>query len=292
MDDALGGDLGSRQSLLKGSIDFALHDIMGRAAGVPVYRLLGGDYDDGVPMHFTISIRTPEEMGEDTAARVAEGFRTIEVKLGRFQGELDLDTEIARIAAIRAAAGPDVVIIADPHLGWTADEAIAVLPSIEEFDVYVEQPVKGIEALAQVHAAIKSPVIADESAANAQVLAEIIRRDAADMINLKILRTGGLHEACKMLDMCEAAGLGYRHDNVIQTRLASTMMIHFSTTYQRGLPDGGGTQFTRTLEDIVNDDEGVYIENGWAKLRNPEAPGMGASPKEHLLGDPIVLASG
>ena len=82
---------------------------------MPVYKLLGGSYDDGVPMHFSISIRTPEEMGEDTAARVAEGFRTIEVKLGRLQGELDLQTEIARIAAIRAAAGPDVVIVADPN---------------------------------------------------------------------------------------------------------------------------------------------------------------------------------
>ena len=291
MDEVFGGDLESFEFLQKGAIDFALHDIMGKAAGVPVYKLLGGSYDDGVPMHFSISIRSPEEMGQDTAARVAEGYKTIEVKLGRFRGELELETEIARIKAIREAAGPDVIIVADPNTGWTVAEAIEVLPMIEEFDVYVEQPVAGLDDLARVRAAIKSPVIADESAATAKVVAEIIRTEAADMINLKILRTGGLYEACKMLDMCEAAGLGYRHDNVIQTRLASTMMIHFSTTYQRGLPDGGGTQFTRTVEDIVNDDEGVYIENGWAKLRHPDAPGMGASPKEHLLGDPVVLAS-
>ncbi|HRE02793.1 MAG TPA: enolase C-terminal domain-like protein [Ilumatobacteraceae bacterium] len=290
MDDALGVEIGSRQSLLKGSIDFALHDIMGRAAGVPVYRILGGNYDDGVPMHFTISIRSPEEMGEDTAARVAEGFRTIEVKLGRFEGELDLDTEIARIAAIREAAGPDVVIIADPNIGWTTQEAIDVLPSMEQFNVYVEQPVKGIEALGQVRAAISSPVIADESAANARVLAEIIRREAADLINLKILRTGGLYEASKMLDICESFGIGYRHDNVIQSRLASTMMIHFSTTYNRGLPDGGGTQFIRTVQDVVNPDQGVYLDGGVAKLRDPDAPGLGATPREELLRDPIVIA--
>ena len=229
-------------------------------------------------------------MGEDTAARVAEGFRTIEVKLGRFQGELDLDTEIARIAAIREAAGPDVVIVADPNIGWTAEEAIEVLPSIEEFDVYVEQPVKGLDDLAKVHAAIKSPLIADESAATSRVLADIIRRDAADMINLKILRTGGLYEACKMLDMCEASDIGYRHDNVIQSRLASTMMIHFSTTYNASLPDCGGTQFTRTIEDVVKANEGVYMDGGTAKLRDPDAPGMGASPREELLGDPILIA--
>lgn len=290
IDNTLSEERTSRELLLKGSLDFALHDLMGKAAGVPVYKLLGGSYDDGVPMHFSISIRTPEEMGEDTAARVAEGFRTIEVKLGRFQGELDLQTEIARIAAIRAAAGPDVVIVADPNQGWTVDEAIAVLPGLEEFDVYVEQPVQGLDNLALVHAAIKSPLIADESCGTSQVVAEIIRRDAADLINLKILRTGGLFEACKMLDMCEAAGLGYRHDNVIQTRLASTMMVHFSTTYHASLPDCGGTQFTRTIEDIVNDDEGVYMDGGTAKLRNPDAPGMGATPKPELLGDPILIA--
>jgi L-alanine-DL-glutamate epimerase-like enolase superfamily enzyme len=162
---------------------------------------------------------------------------------------------------------------------------------MEEFDVYVEQPVAGLEALAQVKAAINSPIIADESAATTQVIADLIRSDAADLINLKILRTGGLHEAGQMLDMCEAAGIGYRHDNVIQSRLASTMMIHFSTTYNRGLPDCGGTQFTRTIEDVVPDDQGVYIENGWAKLRDPDAAGMGASPRPELLRDPIVLAS-
>jgi len=243
-----------------------------------------------VPMHFSISIGTPEEMGEDTAARVAEGFRTIEVKLGRFRGELDLDTEIARIAAIRDAAGPDVVIVADPNIGWTADEAIDVLPAMEPFDVYIEQPVKGLDDLERVHRAVNAPLIADESAANTRVLAEIIRRDAADMINLKILRTGGLHEAAQMLDMCEAFGIGYRHDNVIQSRLASTMMIHFSTTYQASLPDCGGTQFTRTIEDVVNDDEGVYMDGGTAKLRDPDAPGMGATPKPELLGDPVPIA--
>lgn len=292
LDDVIGHDAPSAALLQKGAIDFALHDIMGKAAGVPVYKLLGGSYDDGVPMHFSISIRSPEEMGEDTAARVAEGYRTIEVKLGRFLGELELETEIARIRAIREAAGPDVVIVADPNTGWTVNEAVEVLPMMKEFDVYVEQPVAGLADLAKVHATIDSPVIADESAGTSKVVAEIIRTGAADLINLKILRTGGLHEACTMLDMCEAAGLGYRHDNVIQSRLASTMMIHFSTTYQRGLPDGGGTQFTRTIEDVVNEDEGVYIEDGRAKLRDPDAPGLGASPRPELLGDPIVLASG
>lgn len=291
IDECLSPERTSQELLMKGSLDFALHDLMARAAGIPVYKLLGGSYEDGVPMHFSISIRSPEEMGEDTAARVAEGYRTIEVKLGRFQGELELETEIRRIEAIREAAGPDVIIVADPNIGWTVDEAIDVLPAIEEFDVYVEQPVKGLADLARVRAAINSPVIADESAADTRVVADLIRTGAADLINLKILRTGGLHEACRMLDMCEAAGIGYRHDNVIQSRLASTMMIHFSTTYDRGLPDGGGTQFTRTIEDIVPDDQGVYIEHGRAKLRDADAPGMGATPRPELLRDPIVLAS-
>ena len=110
------------------------------------------------------------------------------------------------------------------------------------------------------------------------------------MINLKVLRTGGIHEACKMLDMCEAAGIGYRHDNVIQSRLASTMTTHFSTTYRASMPDCGGTQFTRTVEDVVNEAEGVYVEGGVARLRDPEAPGMGATPREELLRDPILIA--
>lgn len=290
IDETLSEERTSQELLLKGALDFALHDLMGKAAGVPVYKLLGGSYDDGVPMHFSISIRSPEEMAEDAAARVAEGFRTLEVKLGRFQQELDLETETARIAAIREAVGPDVFLVADPNIGWTVEEALEVLPSLEEFDVYVEQPVEGLDALAEVHAATKSPLIADESAATCRTLAEIIRRDAADLINLKVLRTGGLHEACTMLDTCEAFDIGYRHDNVIQSRLASTMMIHFSTTYDSSLPDGGGTQFTRTVEDVVDPDEGVYLEGGVAKLRDPDAPGIGVTPRAELLGDPVLIA--
>ncbi len=290
MDEVIGDVPGSREQLLKGSIDFALHDLIGQAAGVPVYKLLGGSYDDGVPMHFSISIRSPAEMADDAAARVADGFRTLEVKLDRFEGELDLDTEVARIAAIREAVGAGVVIVADPNVGWTVDEAVEVLPAMADHDVYVEQPVKGLEDLAKVHAAVEVPVIADESVASGAVVADIIRQGLADLVNLKILRTGGLHEACTMLDMCEAAGIGYRHDNVIQSRLASTMMIHFSTTYDRSLPDGGGTQFTRTVEDVVNPGEGIYMDGGIAKLRDPEAPGLGATPRQELLRDPILIA--
>lgn len=290
IDEILSEERTSQELLLKGALDCALYDLMGKAAGVPVYKLLGGSYDDGVPMHFSISIRSPEEMAEDAAARVAEGFRTLEVKLGRFQQELDLETETARLAAIREAVGPDVFLVADPNIGWTVEEALEVLPSLEEFDVYVEQPVEGLDALAEVRAATKSPLIADESAATCRTLAEIIRRDAADLINLKVLRTGGLHEACTMLDTCEAFDIGYRHDNVIQSRLASTMMIHFSTTYDTGLPDGGGTQFTRTVEDVVDPDEGVYLDGGIAKLRDPEAPGIGVTPRAELLGNPVLVA--
>lgn len=290
IDENLSEEGTSQELLLKGALDTALHDIMGKAAGVPVYQLLGGSYDDGVPMHFTISIRSPEEMAEDAARRVAEGFRTLEVKLGRFEQELDLDTEIARIAAIREAVGPEVCIVADPNTGWTVEEAMEVLPSLEEFDIYIEQPVEGIDALAEIRSATSSPVVADESALTCRSVAEVVRRDAADLINVKILRIGGLYEACRMLDMCEALEMGYRHDNVIQSRLASTMMIHFATTYDSSLPDGGGTQFTRTVEDLVSPDEGVYLEGGTGKLRDPDAPGMGVSPRAELLGDPVLLA--
>ena len=290
MDEQLSEEPSSRELCLKGSIDFALYDIMGRAGGIPVYKLLGGSYDDGVPMHFSISIRSPEEMGEDTAARVAEGFRAIEVKLGRFRGALDLDVEVARIAAIREAAGPDVIIIADPNIGWTADEAIEVLPAIEEYDVYVEQPVAGLDDLKKVHDAIESPVIADESAASSRVVAEIIRRDIADMINLKVLRTGGIHEACKMLDMCEAAGIGYRHDKRHPVPLGvhdDDPLLHDVPGFDAGLRRHAVHPHRRGRRQRGR--RGLRPRAAWRDCATPEAPGMGATPREELLRDPIPI---
>ncbi len=273
---------------VKGGIDFALYDLMGKAANQPVYKLLGGTYSGPLPMHYTLSIRTPDEMAQEALERANQGYQTLEVKVGRYEGELSLKDEVARVKAIREAVGDEVVLVIDPNVGWTPDEAIAVLREIEQYNVMVEQPVRGKKFLAEVRKSVATPVVADESCPNLEHLVQLIRMDACDMINLKILRVGGLFKAMQMMEICEAFGMGYRHDNVFQTRLASTACLHFAIAYFRGLPDAGGTQFTRTTQDLVGED-GLVMHGGAAALKDPEAPGIGATPKEELLGEPHVF---
>ncbi|MBI2185000.1 MAG: dipeptide epimerase [Thaumarchaeota archaeon] len=270
----------------KGAVDIALYDILGKATKLPVYKLLGGAFAFDAPMHYTISIKSPEEMAEESVRRVDEGFRTLEIKVGKVKGRASVDDDVARVRAVRDAVGQGVILIVDSNIGWTVREAIAAIRRIEGLDVLVEQPVRTMEGLREVKSKVSAPIIADESCQSVDDAAKIIRTEAADIISMKITKVGGFYRAVKILSMCEAFGLGYRYDNQIQTRLAGTAALHLNMAFSRGIPSGG-TQFLRHSQDFVAQG-GLKIEKGVSRLDNPDSPGLGVTAKEELLGPPAV----
>jgi muconate cycloisomerase len=188
----------------KAAIDVALHDAIGKIYGVPVYQLLGGKVREGTELAHSIGLMDAETAAREAAEVVAEGITTIKVKIG-----VEAERDIQVVSAVRQAIGSAGKIRVDANQGYrTWREAVRVINAMEKYDlVYAEQPVEGLRAMAEVSARINVPVMADESAWNAQDVLEIVRLNAAQMLSVYYTKPGGLAPSKRLLAVAGAAGL-------------------------------------------------------------------------------------
>jgi muconate cycloisomerase len=185
----------------KSAVDSALHDIKGKALGVPVYELLGGLARREIPIAHSLGILELETMRSEAAKAVEEGIRTIKVKIG-----LDPERDVEAVREVRKVVGEATEIVVDANQGYATPKlAIQTLRRIEEYRIrYAEQPVEGLEAMARVAHAVGIPIMADESAWTARDILEIGRRGAADLVSLYTTKPGGLAPAKKAAAVAEA----------------------------------------------------------------------------------------
>ncbi len=201
----------------------ALFDILGKVAGLPVFRLLGGDRTS-FETDITVDLDEPEPMARRARDGVAAGFSTIKIKVG--QGR---DIDLRRLAAIRAAVGPSVRLRVDANQGWTAPQAVDILAAMQRFDVqFVEQPVPASDTggLRAVKAASPIPVMADEAACGPADVLRLIRAEACDAINIKLMKAGGLRAMIRIAHLAETAGLPCMAGCMLDSRLALTAAAH------------------------------------------------------------------
>ncbi len=191
----------------KAAIDVALHDLTARRLGVSLPRLLGTSRHD-VPTDVTVSAGGQDQLTAAAAERVKEGFTVLKLKVGT-----DAESDGANVRAVRDTVGPDVRIRVDANQGWTAREAVRIIRGWEDagLDIeFVEQPVpaQSLDALASVTQHVDTPVMADESVFGLRDLSAVIERGAADLVNVKLAKCGGLSNARTMLSFAAAHGVG------------------------------------------------------------------------------------
>ena len=189
----------------KAAVEIAVYDLFGQLYDAPVYKLLGGG-DNVITTDITISVDYIDKMVEDARAAADQGFENLKVKVGK-----DPALDIERIKAIFAAIGDRALIRLDANQGWTPKQAVAVLRELEESGVrleLVEQPVSGedIEGMKYVSDRVHTPVMADESSFGPREAVELISMQAADIINIKLMKTGGLSNAIKVADISGVYG--------------------------------------------------------------------------------------
>ncbi len=194
-------------SCAKAGIDLALHDLIGKVLGVPVCVLLGGKVRRRVPVSVEIAGGPPDGMARFCLSGMEHGIRAFKAKIGGIP-----EDDVERVAAMRAAAGPGVAIRADANQGYSVKEAIRFCHLAERRGVGIdllEQPVAAwdLDGMAHVRASVDTLIEADESAYSIHDVINIIRRNAADVINIKIDKAGGLYAAKKIAAIAEAAGL-------------------------------------------------------------------------------------
>ncbi|SFM07430.1 L-alanine-DL-glutamate epimerase [Paenibacillus sp. 1_12] len=217
-------------SSAKAAVDMAIYDLVSQFSGMPLYKFLGG-YRDRLETDFTVSVNSPYEMGEDAVECVKSGFYVLKIKVGKDSIEQDIE----RIREVRLRVGNEIKIRVDANQGWQAKEAVRSIRRMEDMGLnieLVEQPVKAhdIDGLKCVTDAVETPIMADESMFSPQQAFEIIRRRAADMLNIKLMKSGGIYKAQLINQMADEFGIECMVGSMIESRLAVTAAAHFAAS--------------------------------------------------------------
>lgn len=263
----------------KAGIEMALWDILGKSLGAPVYQLLGGKVRDRIPLSFSIPFGTPEQMAAFAVERVEAGHRTIKVKVGSADGPRD----IAAVAMIRKAIGPDVKLRVDGNMGWpNAKHAIRLIKLMEPYDLeLVEQPLASydLDGLAEVRRSIAVPLMADESIRNPRSAMNVIRHGAADIANVYVTEAGGLLNASRIFAMCEAANIPCMIGSMPEFGIGTAAQIHLGVAMTNLGPDSDTCGVLYHTEDLLTIP--LKIEQGFAYP--PEGPGLGVEVDMDVL---------
>jgi o-succinylbenzoate synthase len=190
----------------KAAVDMALWDLYGQLYRVPVHKMLGGARRK-IITDITISVNSPEEMARDARAAVARGYDCLKVKVGA-NSALD----VARLAAVRDAVGEDICIRIDANQAWKPKEAVRILNQMQAKGLnieFVEQPVAAadLDGLKYVTERSYVPVLADESVFSPADAMKIMQMGAADLINIKLMKCGGLTNALRIAAAAEVYGV-------------------------------------------------------------------------------------
>jgi L-alanine-DL-glutamate epimerase-like enolase superfamily enzyme len=214
-----------RNGAAKAAIDLAVYDIIGKHESLPLYKLLGGA-DELVETDITIMVDSPERMAEEARKCVADGFRQLKIKAG-----VSCEDDIQAIRQIRSAVGPGVGLKVDANQGWTAEQALKVIESIKDCAVgAIEQPVPwwDFEGLRYISSHSDIDIMADESCFNRHDAARIVKEKAADMINIKLMKCGGLFRAIQINEIAENHGLRCMVGCMAETRIGIAAAAAFA----------------------------------------------------------------
>ncbi|MGM8215750.1 dipeptide epimerase [Bacillaceae bacterium W0354] len=219
-----------RNSSAKAAIDMALYDCFSQLANLPLYQLLGG-YEDTIETDYTVSVNDPLEMAQDAEQYIENGFDVLKIKVGKDK----IDKDIERIKAIRDRVGLKPTIRLDANQGWSAKDAIYAINKMEQLNLnieLVEQPVKAhdLEGLKQVTDHTNTLIMADESVFSVHDARKVLEMRAADLINIKLMKSGGIHEAMKINKLAETYGVKCMVGSMIETKLGITAAAHFAAS--------------------------------------------------------------
>jgi L-alanine-DL-glutamate epimerase-like enolase superfamily enzyme len=210
----------------KAVIDYALHDIMGKALGVPVYKLLGGLANEKIPLGFVMSSGTTEEVATEGRNLVKSGFKCLKLKVGAKTAEEDMEM----VGALRQAVGNSIKIMIDANGGWHYSQALYFLKRVAKYDIFIaEQPVPwwDIDGLARLRKKVDMPVFADESAAELNDLIKLVEKDAVDGFFLKIPKAGGILKSQKWVAIAQSVGLTVMCGCMIDSGIGAAASAHF-----------------------------------------------------------------
>jgi o-succinylbenzoate synthase len=209
----------------KCAVDIALHDLLGKQAGLPLKNLLGG-FRDGIVTSITVGIESIEKTIAEARKLIEDGAKVIKLKIG-----LEPEKDIERIRVLREEIGSETRIRVDANQGYTLTDAVRVLNKIESYDIeFVEQPLSywDLSGARRLRTKVDLPIMADESLHSAHDAINLIREEACDMFNIKLMKSGGIREAMKIASIAEGSGIPCMIGGMIETKIGVGAATHLA----------------------------------------------------------------
>ena len=262
----------------KAAVDMAVYDLYAKALGQPLYKVLGGAKRK-IETDLTISANPVDEMVRDSLQAVQDGFGILKVKVGKC-GIKDVES----LLAIRKAVGPDILIRVDANQGWSPKEAVRIIRLLEDKDMQaelVEQPVNAhdLAGLKFVTQQVQTPILADESVFSVKDALHIIQTQSADLINIKLMKTGGIHEALKICAVAETYGVDCMIGCMLESKISVSAAAHLAAAKNIiTMVDLDGPSLCRM--DIY--EGGPLFSGGTIKMGDANGIGINAFPKAHF----------
>ncbi len=278
MDQLLAG-----HNYAKAAIDIAVHDALARALNIPVTTLLGGAVRTRLPAYYAIGLKTPEMATSIAKAKIAEGFRRLQLKVGR----QDPKEDIAVITRVSEVAGPaGVQLVVDANRGWRVAEAIKISQACRDIPMVIEQPCDTLSEIRQLRPHLCHLLYLDEAVTDLDTALLIMAEGLADGFGLKLTRMGGLSAMTTMRDMLAARNLPHTCDDSWGSDIIAAACVHMAATVLPAQLDGVWTAGSY-INSPIETEGAVTINNGFIDL--PAGPGLGVWPNEKALGAPVAV---
>ena len=249
------------------AVDLALHDLLGKATGLPLWKLLGA-YRDRIPTSVTVGILDLDKTVAAARRRVEEGFFCLKLKGGQ-----DVEDDIARVLAVRAAVGEEVELRFDANQGFTLEESVHFVEATRSARLeLLEQPTARElpELLGRVTAAVELPVMADESLVSVRDAFRLAGEAQADMVNVKLMKAGGIARAQRIDAVARAARL----ETMVGCMDESALAIAGALAFALAGPNVHYADLDGHL-DLVGDPAAGALPVVAGQLHGPMGPGLG-----------------
>ena len=263
-------------STIKSAFDMALYDIASQHAGQPLYEYLGGTKKEMLT-DITVGIASPAVMATQATGFVNAGATILKIKLGK-----DVATDVERMKAIRMAVGNNVTIRIDANQGWTFEDAKDVLIQLGEYNIeFCEQPMHTYndEYLQELIQVSPIKIMADESVYNHHDALRLINNKACDYINIKFAKSGGIHEALKIIAIAKENNIPCMMGGMLESRVALTAFAHFAAANPQIIfYDMDTCMLGHKVDPVI----GGVTYNGY-NVQLPNGIGIGADVQEDFL---------
>ena len=266
----------------KSILSMALWDILGKAADMPLYRLLGGRQQETLPLYHSITCVDPDDMAHMARDALEKGMKQFQVKLGADQNN---EADIARLRKVREAVGSGPLVYGDWNCGATQLNATRVGRAVGDIDVMLEQPCATLEECAAVRQATGLPMKIDENGHDLDSLLKAYRLGCMDAVALKLSKFGGVHAIRYARDLCCHLGAMMCIEDTWGSDLTTSTALHL-----------GASTPARSLLNVCDlsgyvaprlDPSAPTRKDG--RIAPPEGAGIGVTPDEDVLGKALAI---